>query len=114
MTCSHGGPVPRAKSICLRDGCTSVTVKEGRCASHQIRRGWDRISARNRSRPGDWSTRRAKTLARDRFQCRKCRTRSDLEIDHIRPIAKGGTWELDNLWTLCRACHRTKTYYEDR
>ncbi|QUI30672.1 HNH endonuclease [Streptomyces alfalfae] len=53
-------------------------------------------------------------LARDRFTCQRCSARTELEVDHIVPVARGGTWELDNLWTLCKGCHRRKTYYEDR
>ncbi|MFD5697855.1 HNH endonuclease [Streptomyces lasiicapitis] len=107
--------MPRAKSICLVNGCTSETILNGRCESHKIeRKSWDRKSARNRSRPGDWSSRRAKVLTRDRFTCQKCRIRENLHVDHIIPVSRGGSWELDNLWVLCGKCHALKTYYEDR
>ncbi|MFF9481405.1 HNH endonuclease [Streptomyces sp. NPDC014733] len=106
--------MPRAASICLRDGCTSKTVRDGRCKEHQLRRGWNRPSARNRNRPGDWNSRRARVLARDRFACQMCSSRTELEVDHIVPVARGGSWELDNLWALCRPCHRRKTYHHDR
>ncbi|MER6912249.1 HNH endonuclease [Streptomyces sp. NPDC000594] len=53
-------------------------------------------------------------LARDRFTCQRCGSRRELEVDHVVPAAKGGSWELSNLWTLCRTCHRRKTHYEDR
>ncbi|MFD4905005.1 HNH endonuclease [Kitasatospora purpeofusca] len=106
--------VPRAKAICLTSGCTSVTVRDGRCDDHQVRRSWDRTSARNASRPGDWSSRRTRVLARDRFRCQRCGSRTELEVDHLVPVARGGSWEPDNLWTLCRTCHQVKTYIEDR
>ena len=32
-----------------------------------------------------------------------------LEIDHIRPLSKGGMTTLDNLQTLCWRCNRTKS-----
>jgi 5-methylcytosine-specific restriction protein A len=48
-------------------------------------------------------------LARDRFTCQRCGKRSELEVDHLVPVAKGGSWELDNLWTLCKPCHGAKT-----
>jgi hypothetical protein len=35
------------------------------------------------------------------------------EFDHIRPLANGGTDEIDNLQALCKACHRDKTANEN-
>ncbi len=34
------------------------------------------------------------------------------ELDHIVPLADGGSHELANMQTLCRPCHRTKTARE--
>jgi len=31
------------------------------------------------------------------------------EVDHIIPVIEGGSNELSNLRTLCRACHQTQT-----
>lgn len=54
---------------------------------------------------------------RDGYRCRMCgRTGRfvDLEIDHIKPIAKGGKSTYSNLQTLCKRCNQLKgdTYYE--
>ncbi|GAA0406297.1 hypothetical protein GCM10010357_29090 [Streptomyces luteireticuli] len=95
-------------------GCTSPTVRDGRCEKHAPpKRTW-KPSARNLTRPGDFHRRRALVLARDRFTCQRCGARRELEVDHLVPVARGGTWELSNLWVLCRDCHRRKTYFEDR
>lgn len=40
--------------------------------------------------------------------CLKCGDTSDLAIDHIVPVALGGTDELDNLQVLCRSCNSSK------
>ncbi len=48
---------------------------------------------------------------RDGYRCRICgRTRryAYLEIDHIKPIAKGGKSTYDNLQTLCKRCNQEK------
>ena len=49
---------------------------------------------------------------RDGFRCTYCgATPSEsvlLEVDHIHPIAEGGTNEIDNLVTACLACNRGK------
>ncbi|MEU6765892.1 HNH endonuclease [Streptomyces sp. NPDC046853] len=106
--------MPRAKSICLSAGCLIPSVTDGRCVAHQTRNSWNRTSARNASRPKDWSKRRTRTLVRDRFTCQRCGAKKDLEVDHIVPVARGGSWEPDNLWVLCKTCHKHKTYNEGR
>ena len=101
--------MPRAKSICLRAGCTSQTFRDGRCREHQTRRPWQNTSARNQSRPSNWPSIRAQVLARDRFTCQMCGARSDLEVDHIISVARGGSSEMDNLWVLCKEDHAKKS-----
>ena len=60
------------------------------------------------------------TFIRDNFTCRNCGLHplrvdkpwlpdiSQLECDHIVPIARGGKTEMDNLQTLCKHCNRKK------
>lgn len=101
--------MPRAASICLRAGCTSKTFRDGRCQEHQARKSWQNTSARNLNRPSNWPSIRAQVLAKDRFTCQMCGARSELEVDHIVPVARGGSWEMENLWTLCGPDHKAKT-----
>lgn len=54
---------------------------------------------------------RFEVLKRDRFTCQYCgRSAPDvlLEIDHIKPVAKGGDNSIMNLITSCRDCNRGK------
>ena len=57
---------------------------------------------------------RWKVLKNDNYSCRKCgqspakNNNVELEIDHILPIAKGGTNDYQNLQTLCRKCNQGK------
>jgi 5-methylcytosine-specific restriction protein A len=101
--------VPRAAMICLRAGCISKTIRDGRCREHQTRKPWQNVSARNQSRPGNWPSIRAQVLARDGFACQMCGARSELEVDHIVPVAKGGSWDVENLHVLCSSCHKIKS-----
>lgn len=70
-----------------------------------------------------WCSRPAYVRAifiRDNFTCQNCGLHpmrddkpwlpdiSQLECDHIRPIAKGGKTEMNNLQTLCKDCNRRK------
>jgi len=55
-----------------------------------------------------------KVLKRDKHKCQICGKSPstdpelELEVDHILPVSKGGTNELDNLQTLCIYCNRGK------
>lgn len=49
---------------------------------------------------------------RDGYRCQICGRSGrfdDLEIDHIKPIAKGGKSTYDNLQTLCSRCNKEKS-----
>jgi hypothetical protein len=46
-------------------------------------------------------------LERDNHQCYICGKETNLHVHHIIPRAHGGTHTLENLVTLCGACHRT-------
>lgn len=47
-------------------------------------------------------------IKRDGYFCQFCKTTEDLEVDHIRPLSKGGSDELDNLQLLCGSCNNCK------
>jgi 5-methylcytosine-specific restriction endonuclease McrA len=49
---------------------------------------------------------------RDKYQCQSCgqtAKETDLSIDHIIPLARGGQNDISNLQTLCRTCNLGKT-----
>ena len=47
-------------------------------------------------------------IERDGFGCRRCGTVENVSIDHILPLSRGGTDDLDNLQFLCRSCNSKK------
>lgn len=56
-----------------------------------------------------WKRISKEVFERDNFTCSYCgEIGGILEIDHIHPISKGGSNELDNLTTSCRKCNRQK------
>ena len=67
------------------------------------------------SRRAEWSRIRRHVLARDGYACVQCGRRGvRLEMDHIVPLKDGGTDELSNLQSLCKApCHAAKTRAEN-
>lgn len=55
---------------------------------------------------------RHQVFQRDNYRCCECGARLEdgatLEIDHIVPVSRGGTNDISNLQTLCKACNRGK------
>lgn len=54
---------------------------------------------------------RVEIFKRDKFTCQYCGRSAPeviLEIDHIKPVAEGGTNDVINLITSCRECNRGK------
>lgn len=54
---------------------------------------------------------RHEVFKRDGYRCRECgatNKQTRLHIDHIIPVAKGGTNDLSNLQTLCEECNVAK------
>jgi 5-methylcytosine-specific restriction enzyme A len=66
----------------------------------QLRKRTGRSAARNR------------ILQRDNYTCNMCDEpygETYLEIDHVTPIAWGGSDDPSNLQCLCLGCHKKKT-----
>lgn len=64
------------------------------------------------SRGRRWRRLRRLVLDRDGWRCRKCGRAGRLEVDHARPLFRGGGDELANLQSLCRRCHFAKSAIE--
>lgn len=54
----------------------------------------------------NWSQARKQALTRAKYRCQSCRSVSNLEVHHKKPVSQGGTDRLSNLIVLCRDCHR--------
>ncbi|MBW4564347.1 MAG: HNH endonuclease [Mojavia pulchra JT2-VF2] len=53
---------------------------------------------------------------RDKYQCQSCgktTLETDLTIDHIIPLARGGQNDISNLQTLCYTCNQQKKDHID-
>jgi hypothetical protein len=49
---------------------------------------------------------------RDKYTCQYCGVSGseiDLECDHVHPVSKGGTNDINNLITACKPCNRNKS-----
>ena len=65
------------------------------------------------NRNNSWHFVRKDVLRRDKYRCSICEKRFKkilLDVDHIIPIQMGGKYfEKDNLRTLCKECHKSKS-----
>ena len=55
-------------------------------------------------------------LQRNNYQCQSCgkpETEAQLNIDHIVPLAKGGSNDISNLQVLCNRCNCQKKHHFD-
>ncbi len=93
-------PVTLARAL-LDDASISVLVKDGDDITAVTRK--DRtITARLRAAlEAKYPVCAVKSCANDRF----------LEIDHVRPIAEGGTTDIHNTWRICHFHHILKTLF---
>lgn len=53
-------------------------------------------------------SKRLAVYAGNDYKCVSCGTGSDLQVDHIHPVSRGGTNDLSNLQTMCGPCNREK------
>ena len=111
----------KPKKHCAHPGCPNL-VEAGRryCPEHE-KEEQKRINANrdpSKAKQYDERWRRLRKLVIHREPlCRQCKKEGRLtlatEVDHIIPLAQGGTNELDNLQPLCHSCHSRKTAKED-
>lgn len=101
----------RANRTCAFCG-TPIYDKRKIFCNFRCRRGFHR---KYRFYVITWRQIRYRVFRRDAWTCVKCNRRRAREVDHIVPLADGGSeFELDNCQSLCRACHLEKTIREMR
>ena len=54
-------------------------------------------------------------LQQNNYQCQSCgdKNKSQLNIDHIIPLATGGSNDISNLQVLCSKCNQKKKHHFD-
>lgn len=110
-----------AKRPCRKQQCPEL-VDSGYCdehAEHSKEADRWRGSAASRGYDADWRRVRLLALKRDKYLCVHClaagRVTSAFDVDHIIALCDGGArLDIDNLASLCRPCHRTKTAADAR
>lgn len=107
---------------CRQFGCANYVVSQaqrGFCDAHADQRSnWNKRPQRvgsttQRGYGHAWRKLREKVLQRDGYVCvmhsKQGAVVAATDVDHIVAKENGGTDEMDNLQSLCRACHKEKT-----
>ncbi|WP_354411979.1 HNH endonuclease signature motif containing protein [Marinobacterium sp. MBR-111] len=102
---------------CRAPACgRKTTASHGYCEEHShLHKPWGTRKGSGRGgRP--WRRKRDRVLQRDKGLCQPCRRGGRVtpatEVDHIKPVAEGGTDADSNLEAICTSCHRAKTARE--
>jgi len=100
---------------CQHAGCPLPAVRFGRCAQHarEYRQRIDaaRPGSAQRGYDGEWRRIR-KAYLEEHPYCVRCGAPAT-DVDHIRPLSRGGTHDETNLQALCHGCHSRKTARHD-
>jgi 5-methylcytosine-specific restriction protein A len=99
---------------CAAPGCPNVVQRGPYCAVHAPAQADARPSSSARGYNAAWQrlrlmTLRAHPLCADPFRVHVASPALASEVDHIRPLADGGTNDAHNLQCLCKSCHSRKT-----
>ena len=101
----------RALSPCAVHGCAEFAMEHGRCREHAAqlvaRYEQTRPDAVERGYGGEWLKLRKEFLS-EYPDCAICGAPAT-DVDHIIPRVRGGSDDVDNLESLCHACHSRKT-----
>jgi 5-methylcytosine-specific restriction protein A len=109
-------PAPRRKTpkpkrllyLCRWPICPTKLERPGYCDQHRkkLGSGWAQRPSKGDDR-GEWPRIRARVLAEEP-NCRLCGAPAT-EVNHVLPIAMGGTHHRSNLRALCSADHKVVT-----
>lgn len=113
----------RAKKICAHPQCGKTITAGAYCHDHMQAKGsasksWMDTSDHQRKvyHSARWKALRKKIL-RASPCCIKCKEDGRIvaasHVDHIKAVKDGGAiWDEENLQSLCRSCHSSKTSQE--
>ena len=82
-------------SVCAVPGCPNLRP----CAVHP--------GAKRNGSTRAWRNTRQRILGRDGYRCQQCGAPAE-HVDHITPLAAGGTDDASNLRALCANCNLSK------
>lgn len=85
---------------CIERGCTRTAVSGARCRECRCKR-----NSNNYYLSPAWRRLRKLVLVRDSGRCVVCSSTIRLFVHHVKGRVGGGADAINNLITLCQACH---------
>lgn len=105
--------------------CLAAHARGEQCPKRKAFEKRNDLAGLRRGSTRKWRRDREKVFKRDKYLCQICLangifTRVELDwdeklkpvCDHIVPLSEGGSDQLSNLQTICRACDKVKTAAE--
>lgn len=100
------------KRPCLTCGCLIPLGSGSRCLEHRraVQRARDAVRATpaQRGYTGEYQRNRTAVLAASDGWCTWCHRWPATTVDHVVPLAKGGTNDPDNLVPACKPCNYSR------
>lgn len=105
-----GAPERLSPAVVMENG--NIGRDKYRKITRELREwGYLPISERidnGRLNPREWSLLRVQVFERDGYACVYCGDGGILHCDHVVPVARGGSNEIENLATACAPCNLSK------
>ena len=97
--------------ICNTPICFGYEYEHMNCENERTRRNKPPSTLLEKAR-GIWDRQSkevgGRVFARDNYKCVRCGSGEKLTVDHVVPMVRGGTNDIDNLQTLCKSCNSKK------
>lgn len=103
--------MPRTPKLCGRPGkpkCLQTATVRGRCTDHQIAPFAGAKDRWKAERPKNYTALRNRVIREAKGLCELCGAQG-AQVDHLKPVAEGGSWARENLQLLCTPCHKIKS-----
>lgn len=93
----------KSARICGNVDCPEIVIGSNYCTEHQPK-AW---AGSTWKAPKNWRAIRQRVMRRDRNTCQYCGAPAT-EVDHVKPVSRGGTHDLNNLVASCKKCNAEK------
>lgn len=92
----------------VRERNTKTDMIKSECQRIATLSTWHKPRADSKNQRKYSAETRRQVFRKAAGQCENCGSTHALEVDHVHPVAKGGTSHAENLRILCRSCNQAE------